>query len=208
MDRYEEALERAKKELQACGSTDCDAYKQIIRLFPELAESDGERIRIELIEFVKSCGGFKQEYIAWLEKQKSIEPIDLKTWKYVVDAVLTEREGIGQYIDNPWTKEIAEKLQKRFGDIEHKPTEWSEEDEHRVKDTIYFLETAKKHYASTVELDACIDWLKSLKQRHTWKPSETEIKVLEGVIKGIYNPSDYQLTLNSVLFGLKRLKGE
>ena len=42
---------------------------------------------------------------------------------------------------------------------------WSEEDEHRVKDTIYFLDTAKKHYASTVELDACINWLKSLKER-------------------------------------------
>jgi len=48
---------------------------------------------------------------------------------------------------------------------EHNFAKWSEEDEHRVKDTIYFLETAKKHYASTVELDACIDWLKSLKQR-------------------------------------------
>lgn len=43
--------------------------------------------------------------------------------------------------------------------------EWSEDDEHRVKDAIYFLGTAKKHYAITVELDACIDWLKSLKQR-------------------------------------------
>ena len=42
---------------------------------------------------------------------------------------------------------------------------WSEEDEHRTKDTIYFLETAKKHYASTIELDACIDWLKSIKQK-------------------------------------------
>ena len=42
---------------------------------------------------------------------------------------------------------------------------WSEDDEHRVKDIIYFLDTAKKHYASTVELEACIDWLKSLKQR-------------------------------------------
>lgn len=42
---------------------------------------------------------------------------------------------------------------------------WNEEDEHRAKDTIYFLDTAKKHYASTVELDACIDWLKSLKDR-------------------------------------------
>ncbi len=42
---------------------------------------------------------------------------------------------------------------------------WSKEDEHRLEDTIYFLDTAKKHYASIVELDACIDWLKSIKQR-------------------------------------------
>ena len=42
---------------------------------------------------------------------------------------------------------------------------WSEEDEHKVKDTIYFLDTAKKHYASTTALDDCIEWLKSLKER-------------------------------------------
>ena len=53
---------------------------------------------------------------------------------------------------------------KELMKIERKPT-WSEEDEHRAKDTIYFLDTAKKHYASTVELDACIDWIKSLKKR-------------------------------------------
>lgn len=48
--------------------------------------------------------------------------------------------------------------------VEQKPA-WSEEDEHRSKDAIYFLETARRHYASTVEIDACIDWLKSLKDR-------------------------------------------
>lgn len=35
--KYEDALERAKEELQHCGSQDCDAAKQIFRLFPELA---------------------------------------------------------------------------------------------------------------------------------------------------------------------------
>lgn len=48
---------------------------------------------------------------------------------------------------------------------EQKPVEWSEEDEHKVKDIIYFLNSAKKHYASTVELDACVRWLWSLLQR-------------------------------------------
>lgn len=66
-----------------------------------------------------------------------------------------------------------------------KPTTWSEDDEHRVKDTIYFLDTAKKHYASTVELDACIDWLKSIKDKHTWKPSEEQIKVFEHFVRSI-----------------------
>lgn len=54
---------------------------------------------------------------------------------------------------------------KELKKIEYKPVKWSEEDEYRVKDTIYFLDTAKKHYASVIELYACIDWLKSLKQR-------------------------------------------
>lgn len=40
--------------------------------------------------------------------------------------------------------------------------EWSEEDEHRRTDAIYFLETAKSHYADTSELDLTIAWLKSL----------------------------------------------
>ena len=67
-----------------------------------------------------------------------------------------------------------------------KPTAWSEEDEHRVKDTIYFLESARKHYASTVEIDACIDWLKSLKDRvgceanctTMWKPSDEQVEAV------------------------------
>ena len=59
----------------------------------------------------------------------------------------------------------------------------SEEDEHKVKDIIYFLDTAKKHYASTVELDACIDWLKSLKDRCTWKPTEEQMDALLFVVQ-------------------------
>ena len=68
-------------------------------------------------------------------------------------------------------------------ELAQKSAEWSEENEHRVKDTIYFLETAKKHYASTVELGACIDWLKSLKDRYTWKPSDEQIKQLGWIAK-------------------------
>ena len=62
-----------------------------------------------------------------------------------------------------------QKLQKSLAWLEkqgeQKPVEWSEYDEHKIKDIIYFLSSAKKHYASTVELDACVRWLWSLLQR-------------------------------------------
>ena len=51
-------------------------------IFPELRESEDEKIRKELIEFVKSRGGFKQEYIAWLEKQAAQNPVDKSEPKF------------------------------------------------------------------------------------------------------------------------------
>ena len=48
---------------------------------------------------------------------------------------------------------------------EQKPVEWSEYDEHKIKNIIYFLKSANKHYISEVEIDACVRWLWSLLQR-------------------------------------------
>lgn len=43
---------------------------------------------------------------------------DLRIWKYIVDMVLTEKDGIGNYLDNPDTERIAKKLQEKYGNIE------------------------------------------------------------------------------------------
>ena len=74
--RYDEALDRARKELQVCGSTDCDATRQIFRFFPELKGSESERIRKSLLEYLHTLpnhyahsGVCAPEWIAWLEKQ-------------------------------------------------------------------------------------------------------------------------------------------
>lgn len=68
-------------------------------------------------------------------KKSDTDFSDLRTWKYIVDAVLTEKDGIGQYLDDPFTEEVAKKLQKRFCNIEQKPAHeetsptWDEHDE-------------------------------------------------------------------------------
>lgn len=101
----------------------------------------------------------KEDALAWLKKQGEQKPI-------------VDFRAKGWYTSSRY-KEIA----------------WNEKDEYRAKLTIYFLETAKKHYASTVELDACIDWLKSLKEKvhpkNTWKPSDNQVKALEHFVRSI-----------------------
>lgn len=59
-----------------------------------------------------------------------------------------------------------QKLQKSLAWLEKQcEKEWDEEDEHKVKNIIYFFNSAKVHYASDVELNGCIRWLWSLIQR-------------------------------------------
>lgn len=77
--KYKEALEQAKKELATCGSMDCDAARLILRLFPQLRESEDERILRVISEavitfFSDYANDFEDEdrdaALAWLEKQK------------------------------------------------------------------------------------------------------------------------------------------
>lgn len=75
-EKYKEVLEKAQKELQCCGTLDCDAARQIFRFFPELAESEDERIRKEIIAFLEGfyANKNKDKWIAWLEKQGEQKP--------------------------------------------------------------------------------------------------------------------------------------
>lgn len=75
-ERYNKALERAKKELKTCGSLDCDAAKQLFRVFPELKESEDQKIREAAKHGLQQLGwehvnGIKiKDILAWLEKQE------------------------------------------------------------------------------------------------------------------------------------------
>lgn len=84
---YDEALKQVKKELAACGSMNCDAARLIFRLFPQLRESEDERIRKALIQEFKEKVQKSFEWkdgipnnavLAWLEKQKEQKPVEKK----------------------------------------------------------------------------------------------------------------------------------
>lgn len=150
--------------------------------------SEDEKIRKDIIAFIKKRdrSGCDYDYDKWidlLEKQGEQKPVDKvepfdknegltdfeRTLADICIGWIGEELGWKQYIKD--NADVLLKIAiKKFNSIQDAPFKqksaaWSDEDEHRVEDTIYFLDTAKKHYACTIELDACIDWLKSLKDR-------------------------------------------
>jgi hypothetical protein len=105
MNKYNEALERAKKKLEEVVLPETVSANLLYDIFPELRESEDERIRTRLIEYFqgflkgyedcyKDGGSVKWEgldaksIIAWLEKQKeaskAIEAVD-RIDKYIDD---------------------------------------------------------------------------------------------------------------------------
>lgn len=88
--KYKEALERAK-DVHTYYCDDRDQLRKIESIFPELKESEDERIRKELIEHIKANKEadfilFKKfspnDIIAWLEKQDKQNPTDNTKLKF------------------------------------------------------------------------------------------------------------------------------
>ena len=110
---YDEAIERAKR-LYGNGITE--------EIFPELKESDDERIKKNCIHFLEcqkqhDAATFAiEECIAWIEKQGKEDPSQTneRAWLYLVSDVLTWQDGIGQYLDDPRVQELAKRLCKKY----------------------------------------------------------------------------------------------
>ena len=81
--------------------------------------------------------------------------------------------------ETTWIPSQAEKIKhlietiKERGLTQQMPT-WTEEDESKVEDIVYFLNTAKTHYASTEAIDDCVTWLKSLQERMDGNPARNK----------------------------------
>ena len=111
---YDKAIERAKK-LYSDGIAE--------GIFPELKESDDDRIRKWIIDDIRynmnneplNNSEYKkkaEKAIAWLEKQgeQASSQTNERAWLYLVSDVLTWKDGIGQYLDDPRVQELAKRL--------------------------------------------------------------------------------------------------
>lgn len=219
-EKYKEALERAKK-LHDSYNLMHISVDEIEQIFPELAESEDERIINQLITLVNSAGEVlliptnKEELITWLEKQKEQKPDDdvlHKTYQEGFNDGLNYRlEGTGvRYVkeeQKPVDYEAELKKCKdnplyfydKYVSIKQKPAEWSEEDEDNLHRVIRVLENNDSDWK---ELSG---WLKSL--RPSWKPSEEHLSALLAVFNDPNNIGSQtcQLALTDLYEQLKKL---
>lgn len=172
---------------------------------PEVEESEGERIRKDIVAAVEMRGdltqGRKSEIYAYLEKQKEQTPnIELIQRFWYMEGyhdgkfgqepkwIIKPGKGGPKYERN---EKYRQPLEQKPTNSE-KPKEWGEEDEKRVKQLIYDTEFIKAHYEKKKEelggrfnndlirdCDEQIAWLKSIRPRPHWKPSEEQMKELK-----------------------------
>ena len=156
-EAYNKAIERTKK-----------LYGNRItkEIFPELKEDDDEKIKKDLIQWVDEFpdtiwkGHYKNDIIAWLEKQGDKDKLIQELGEYKVK----------------YTQEV---LEKHINSMNNK------DDERLRKTTIAFLKDfAEKGYENAVE---CIDWIE--KQGED-KKEINNFDVLPGLYKCIHRMFD------------------
>ena len=198
--RYDEAHNVAENIHRF--SSDLAEIKRMEQLFPELKESEDERIRKEIIEsmrhqmdrFSDAPNVIKKykKWIAWLEKRGEQKP---DYCHHEVDLSGCSEEYRKAYYDG-WNNCNQQHAQL---EAEQKP-DWSEEDED-------ILNTIINHFKVDIECtdeDDIVRWLKSLKPQNRWKPSEEQIDALEDAIADAVSSIQKNI-LNSLYSDLKKL---
>ena len=164
-----------------------DAEKRdAIRFFPELRESEDERIRKEFVALIKDAearGDYWHDLkvadiLAWLEKQKEQKPCedsgtDGDIMQYIEEG---EKRGIKEVISFP----------EKYGlQKEQNPEEWRKEDEKILLSLFHAINCADAQNAinkTGVGVADVSSWLFSIKERvcpqSHWKPSEKQMRAL------------------------------
>lgn len=162
MDKYQEALERAR-ELHEAGNALTKSQMEIV--FPELKESEDERIRKELVYFIQK----EKEYM-----ESKVKPENSPRLMFFMDA-LAYLERQNEQKPAEWSEEDDKMLNAIIDDI-HCGTDFNAEVMHEANEREKWLR----------------ERFKSLRPQPSWKPSEQQMRCLLDCVskaKEIHNAS-------------------
>lgn len=177
---YDGALKQAKKELNTCGSLDCDAARQIFRFFPQLRESEDERIRMTLCDMVRDMPYMEAELRAHgLTAEKTISYLEKQKEHHIPWYDYQKSKEAG------YTIVPNEKYEQLIKQKEQNPA-WSEKDKkvysrllNHYKSLTHCVTTADRHKKIGEELN----FLKSLRPQPKQEWSEEDTLMLTVIIQ-------------------------
>ena len=184
-------------------------------MFPELAESEDEKIRKRLLfnfEVLgkEEWGGLKvKDICAWFYKQSEQKPTE---WKQENVEELNDFENAMMHIGgsffgehqglDPNNTACVKEQAKYLLELAQNSTEWSEEEESTINEVIMNYESA---YLPPVNKRCeIINRLKSLRPNH-WKPSEEQLYALSFYATSVAYRSENQDSLRSLFEDLNKL---
>jgi len=168
---YDEALKKMQPLYEQAKKDDNPIWSTYEYLFPQLRESENERIRKELIFFlkeeivqcsIKEHADKLKEFVSYLEEKKEQEPVD------VGEIIRKARsEGRQEVIDNLEYYQLL------------KPAEWSKEDEKMLNQIEYHLKDwdsikERQGYQDNHASPSPIKWIKSLPERFNIRPQQKD----------------------------------
>lgn len=208
-EKYKEALERVRRlhdRMLVLSSTDAlVASAELEFIFPELRESEDERIRkslVQTLQLAKRNDGklvisntLADKYLAYLEKQKekseipinasvcSEKPNDHSERDDFESRLMDCMCAAQQYRTGTISWDVVKGWAEELNELK-KPVEWSEEDEEMLEYVIGDLNDAKQLFHAKDAIDLCdkeIAWLKSLRPQPKQEWTEEEKQKLNRI---------------------------
>ena len=125
-DRYEELANaiawlqnQGKKEYVLKSFKDEDVCK-----FMQYIEKQAKAYEFNLPNRSYDIYAFAKDLLVWLENQgeKALLQTNERAWLYLVSDVLTWKDGIGQYLDDPRVQELAKRLRNEYAQKLYNPS--------------------------------------------------------------------------------------
>ena len=154
-------------------------------------------------------GGYNLPFNKAAERLKSLKdrviPQSKQEWSEEDKKMFVNIKAYLRNADKDYSKELDWLKSLR----PQKPTKWSEDDETGWTNTMIMIkEVASNHYTKD-SIRLVIDWLKSLKERYTWKPSDEQIKALHDLnLTGNISYAGQGQTLIELYNDLKKITEE
>ncbi len=208
---YDEALENAKYYHSEMGD---DVKCVLEEVFPVLNELDDERIREQILDYfvakkVNESQPVLDSWIAWLEKQKQGEqkPTDIQSIERRAHEVFPDDDDE----NTPLYRQAFIDGAIDYIDCGCKNIAWSEEDDYAIEILLCLLDNEQDNYPQLSsyfqDIEKTRNWLKSLKARYTWKPSDYQLEAFESATENCAY-SEYRDCLKELIVELKKLKGK